>query len=265
MNFRVFRYIVILFLFFSCKEQESFKEVRIVSHAVSGLYNPQSFHIDNTKEALHYVLKFEELEGIEIDVQHSLDGSLWMFHDEVLEDRTSESGRICEKTDVALSQATYTDINATSISRLSSIDWSLNNGNKDVYLDLKNLNACISEAYTPGQFISILDEINGKEGVNVFPIINDTAFAHAVHNAGYKVFSDAISYDEAKDRLDLFYHGVFIRNAIVTSSEVSNLQINDKKIILFDMFSMSGVRDGLRKYPSAILVEDFKSAIIERN
>ncbi|PHR47711.1 MAG: hypothetical protein COA32_07080 [Fluviicola sp.] len=265
MSFKAFQYIVFLLIFFSCNEKESFKDVRIISHGVSGLYNPKSFHIDNTKEAMHYVLKFEELEGIEIDVQHSLDGSLWMFHDEFLDDRTSELGRVCEKTDVALSQATYMDLNSTSISRLSSIDWSLNNGDKDVYLDLKNLNACISEAYTPGQFISILDEINGKEDVNVFPIINDTAFAHTIHNVGYKVFSDALSYGEAKERLSLFYHGVVVRNGILTSSEVSNLQINNKKVILLDMFSMSGVRDGLRKYPSAVLVEDFKSAIIERN
>jgi hypothetical protein len=31
------------------------------------------------------------------------------------------------------------------------------------------------------------------------------------------------------------------------------------------MFSMSGVKEGLNKHPNAVLVEDFKSAVIERN
>lgn len=265
MSFRVFKYILCLLILFSCKEKESFTDVRIISHAVTGLYNPQSFHVDNTKAGMDYVLKFEELDGIEIDVQFSLDGNLWMFHDEFLQDRTNEEGRVCEKTDAVLNNVKYNDINSTPISKLSSIDWSLNNGDKNVYLDLKSLNFCNQEVFTPNNFISVLNEINQNDGITVFPIINDTAFAHEVHNAGFQVFADAFSFLEAKEKLASFYSGVFIRNADVTNSEVSNLQNNNKKVILFDMFSESGVRGGFAKYPSALLVEDFKSAIIERN
>lgn len=65
MNFRVFQFILIVIIFFSCKQKDSFNDVDIVVHAVSGLYNPQSFYVDNTKEAMHYALKFEELDGID--------------------------------------------------------------------------------------------------------------------------------------------------------------------------------------------------------
>lgn len=265
MRFKVVKYVFILFLFFSCKEEESYEEIDIVVHAVSGLYNPQSFHVDNSKEAMHYALKFEELDGIEVDVQYSNEGSLWMFHDELLDERTNETGRICEKTDAILNQVSYTDIDGTPVARLSSVDWSLNSNPKKIYVDLKNLNSCVGDEYLPTQFITELNKISQHDGISVFPIVNDTSFAHAVHNAGFNVFSDAFSYDEAKEKLASFYYGVFIRNADVSGSDVSNLQINNKKVILFDMFSMKGVREGLEKYPTAVLVEDFKSAILERN
>lgn len=265
MNFKVIQYIAIFLVLFSCKEEDSFAEVDIVVHAVSGLYNPQSFYVDNSLEGMHYALKFEELDGIEVDVQHSIDGSLWMFHDELLDERTNESGRVCEKTDAVLNQVAYTNIDGTPVARLSSVDWSLNNNAKKIYVDFKNLNSCAGDEYSPAEFITELNEISQHEGITVFPIVNDTAFAHAIHNAGYSVFSDAFSYGEAKEKLSSFYQGVFIRNTDVTSSDVSNLQINHKKVILFDMFSTKGVREGLEKHPSAVLVEDFKSAIIERN
>jgi hypothetical protein len=265
MNFNYFLYGFIVLVSFSCAEKESFDDVDIAVHAVSGLYNPQSFFIDNTIEGMHYALKFEELDGIEVDVQYSSDGSLWMFHDQFLEDRTSESGRICEKTDDLLSQVTYADANDTKISKLSTINWLLNVGDKNIYVDLKNLKSCNSSIYSPTDFISELNKINQNEGLTTFPIINDTAFALVVHNAGFKVFSDAFSYAEANEKLTSFYYGVFIRNSDLTGSEVSNLQINGKKVILFDMFSLTGVKEGLKKHPNALLVEDFKSAIIERN
>lgn len=265
MNFKVFRYIVILLLFFSCNEKESFEEVHIVSHGVSGLYNPQSFHIDNTKEAMDYVLKFEELDGIEIDVQYSADKSLWMFHDEFLDDRTSTAGRICEKSDEVLSEVNYTGVNNTPLSQLISIDWTINEGSKNIYLDLKNLNSCEMVNYTPNDLLIVLNELSELEGLTFYPIIKDTSFASVIHNAGYDVYADAVSFDEAKIQLSSFYYGVFIRNAELSSAEVADLQINNKKVILFDVFSLKGVREGFNKHPSALLVEDFKSAIIERN
>jgi hypothetical protein len=225
MNFRTVQYIIIAILFFSCKEKESFNDVDIVVHAVSGLYNPQSFHVDNSKDAMHYALKFEELDGIEVDVQHSLDGTLWMFHDEFLDDRTNKTGKICENSDAVLNQANYTDLNSTPLSPLLSIDWSLNKGTKNIYIDLKNLNSCFSQAYTPNQLIAVLNEIDQNEGLTTYPIINDVVFALAVHDAGFEVYSDAFSFDGANQKLSTFYKGVFIRNGDISSSEAGQTHL----------------------------------------
>jgi glycerophosphoryl diester phosphodiesterase len=265
MNFKILLYIVILFVFFSCKEKESFKDVNIAVHGVSGLYNPKSFFIENTLEAMDYALQFEELDGIEIDVQFSSDGSLWMFHDEYLDDRTNQNGRVCENSDELLFQTSYTGLKSPSLAMLSTIDWSMLKGSKNIYLEVKIFNSCSSKVPHLSILIEYLDNLSQNENLTIYPVINIDSIAQGIHDAGYQVYVDVDSYSSAKQKLSSFYTGVLIRNKKISGSEVADLQINGKKVILFDMFSDKGIREGFKKHPDVLLVEDFKSAIIERN
>lgn len=265
MDFRLFVCIGILLAFFSCKEKESFSDVNVAAHGVSGIYNPKSYFVDNTLEAMNYALQFEELDGIEIDVQFSADGSLWMFHDEYLDDRTNQSGRVCETLDEILSQTKYTGLNNPSLAMLSTVDWSLMKGHKNIYLDFKTFTPCSQQIDLSSKLLEVLNILSQVDGLTVYPNINNDSIAQNVHDAGYEVYFDATSFSSAKQKLSSFYEGVLIRNKEVSASEVADLQSNGKKVILFDMFSDKGIREGFRKHPDVLLVEDFKSAIIERN
>lgn len=265
MRFKLFLVLVVILNFFSCKEEESFSDVSIAVHAVSGLYNPGSFFVDNTLEAMNYALQFEELDGIEIDVQFSADGSIWMFHDEYLDDRTNQNGKVCGKMDEVLGQTNYTGLVTPSLAKLSSVDWSEINGNKNIYLDVKIFSCGDTQTPYSSILIQTLDNLSQNEKLSIYPVVNSHLIAIEIHNAGYQVYADASSYDSAKQKLSSFYEGVIIRNKEISASEVADLQKNGKKVILHDMFSEKGLKEAFRKHPDVLFAEDFKAAIIQRN
>lgn len=112
----------------TCKKKESYEHLKISVHAASGLYNPRSMFIDNTVEAVEYALEFEDLNGIEIDIQYSKDSTLWMFHDDLLQNRTKGKGAICERVDHYLDEIEYKVISSVRLSKFSDVDWSLVKG-----------------------------------------------------------------------------------------------------------------------------------------
>lgn len=265
MRFRICIYLAVILFAFSCKEKESFKDVNVAVHGVSGLVNFRSFFVDNTIEAMNYAFQFKELDGIEIDVQFNKEENLWMFHDEFLDDRTNREGSVCEKSDEFLRHTKYKGLKSPSLAKLADVDWSLMKDKKNIYLDLKLFNSCQTQVTYASRIIEVLDNLVLNEGLTVFSIINNSSIAEAVNDAGYQVYVDVDSFQTAKQKLALFYAGIYIRNSDISSGQVAELQESGKKVILFDMFSISGIKDGFRKHPDVIFAEDFKGAIIERN
>lgn len=251
----------------TCKKKENFKHINISVHAASGLYNPSSFFVDNTSEAVNYALGFEDLNGIEIDIQLSSDGTLWMFHDVSLDERTDGNGLVFTSTDEYLESLKYNDLSSTKISKFSEIEWTLLNGKKNIYLDFKNLNTVsICETFNISNLVDVLDDVSSSNPkVKLIPIILNKVIAEKVYDSGYKVFTDIKSYEEGKLLSSSFYSGYFIRQKELTALEVRDLQNLGKNVIFFNVFSLSSVKKALRKEPYGVLVEDFKSAIIERN
>lgn len=77
--------VLLILMFFSrCKDEPANDtsvelKVRILGHKGGGNNSYNDLHIENTLPSVQDGLK--KLDGVEVDVQMSLDGTLWMFHD----------------------------------------------------------------------------------------------------------------------------------------------------------------------------------------
>lgn len=266
MHFKFLSYILIcVILLFGCKEKKSYPDVEIIAHAVSGLYNPSAFFSENSVEAVEYALEFESLNGIEIDVQYSADGTLWMFHDESLEENTNGSGKVCMTEDSELNEISYSAVDKSKLARLSDVNWNQYNFNKNIYLDFKNFNLRCFDTILSSKILHDIESINFSNNYEVFINLDDTLYLNEIATTDYKIILDAYSFDDASNKLSLVCDGVFIRNSELTEEEVNVLMNFDKKLILFDVFSLTSLKKALKKHPSALMVEDFKTAIIEKN
>ena len=94
-------------LFFSCNKQESYPAVQVFGHAGMGMDIGMSAFHDNSLEAIQLALTLPTMNGVEVDVRMSADGTLWLYHENTLEAHTDGEGCIFEKTDVELEKLRY--------------------------------------------------------------------------------------------------------------------------------------------------------------
>jgi hypothetical protein len=243
-----------------CQKSKNFHDVKIYTHSITGLYNPGGYFNPNTVEGLEYALSFEGLEGLEMDVQFSSDSSLWMFHDLTLEDNTTGQGQVCERDDAYLASLVFLK-NETPLARLKDVDIQTVQGEKDIYLDLKYLGSCLVNTPSAQRVLDECIVLLNHPQLNVSFICNDIGLATDLHNLGYAVWADGANL-ESLDLSSEIYAGWFVRNASITSSDISIVEASDKRIILYDTFSSLSVNAAIEKGPYALLVEDVIEAVV---
>ncbi len=255
--------VLIVVVFLSCDKVNQDKTVAVYTHAITGLYNPQSYFIDNTKEGFDYAISFEGLQGIEMDVQFSQDSTLWMFHDVYLDDRTNGMGRLCERTDDYLMNVDFENENF-SLSRVRDLDLTNIQGSKELFIDVKYIGSCEGFSVTSQYLIQECSELINHPSLQVSFIINDTTLASEMNSLGYSIWSDAFDFNTIE--LDSpFYLGWFFRNADLTEDQVGLITKSGKSVILYEMYSPGSIRSAIDKSPTGVLVEEVKEAIILSN
>lgn len=132
----------ILILISSCSKDISdypdsispFTRTHILAHkAGGGNDNP---HEENTLEAAIY--GFSILDGIETDIQMSRNGTLWLYHDEIIKDPDNKDKRIPGLTDTEINVLIKT--HGLKLNTLNEIlQWKQDNNNNDyISLDIKS-------------------------------------------------------------------------------------------------------------------------------
>jgi len=259
--------IFILGIVISCsKSSQDFADVGVLGHAATGLFNPNQLFTQNSAEGIEYVLSFEEASGIEVDIQLSKDGGIWLFHDELLDDRTNATGQICEKSNTELQAINYTTLNKEKLALLSAVDFSKANGAKKVFLDIK-VGACDFDfdvfERIKTSFLALEEQYNGV--IEFIFIVNNDELIAPFLAEGFTIFTDVASYQDALTILDSYnLAGFFIRHYQLSVSEIEQLKLLNKEVILFEIRSSLTVRKTLKMKPDYILVEDVKTAIVEK-
>lgn len=271
MHFNFFKIsLLILVLIASCqkkaKEQTDFK---VIGHAVTGLYNPQRIYKDNTLEAINYAVSFEDLDGIEIDLQMSKDGTFWLYHDENLSSQTDESGEVGSLSNEELKKVQYKTLNKERLTALDVVTFPEFESKFELYLDLKDFNYRNVGEADVDEMIEEIDKFKSElpENVSVRVILPNLEFLNKfVSNGINQIYTDVDNYASAiqlkADFPDL--EGIFIRNSAVSKEDVSKMLNQNLEVIIFDMRSLSSIRRALEKGTGKIMVEEFRTALPEK-
>jgi glycerophosphoryl diester phosphodiesterase len=253
-----------LSILLSCNKQESYPTVEIYGHAGMGMDIGLSVYHDNSIESIALALSLPTIDGVEVDVRMSADGTLWLFHENLLESHTNGVGCIFETTDSELEKLRYKSLHKEKLARLDQV-WPLL-GQHKIILDLKHWNAC-TEGY--------VDMQRFKEAIYEIPIQYHAQITLDSSNPNwlatlsqdFRVVFSTVSVEEGLKQLQKVpaLQGLMLRSKDVTQAQILQLQQMDKDCYLFEMRSSKKQRAALQKQPFAILADDPRGALVIRD
>ena len=255
-----FRLLFILVLqFFSCSKKEDFSMIQVFGHAGMGLKMPNSIFHDNSLEAIELALTIPGSNGVEIDIQMDLNGRLWLFHDELLNEETNGINCIPSNTSEYLKTLRYSSLKQEKIAELSQIPFH-NFEDKSFFLDLKTWNKCSESSVSAEDFKAALLAINLPTKCKI--ILSDPNWI-PYFTDDFTIYFASDNFQYAKSILtqEPMVKGLIIRNVAINKAEIQEIIQQNKEIYLFEIRSPKGVKRALEKRPSGIISDDLRAAI----
>ena len=253
-------------ILFSCAKKQENESVKILGHAATGLNMLNSVYHDNSKEAVEFALSIEGCDGVEIDLQLSKDGELWLYHDEKLETETNGSGCISSLTSAEISELSYTTFHEERLAKLSSLDFTQFK-EKELILDLRQWNFCESTYVPIQQVIDQLLNLNlsNPADFNVICLVEYASWIEPLHSNGFSVFYPLYSLEEFSEMETNFpmIDGYVVKNPDWNENEIQNIKNSSKKVYIFEVRSPKGIRKALRKAPDGLITDDIRNTLIE--
>lgn len=255
---------VFLSVITSCNKQESYPDVQIFGHAGMGMDIGLSVYHDNSIESIALALSLPTIDGVEVDVRMSSDGTLWLYHENLLEAHTNGSGCIFETTDVALEKLHYKSLHNEKLARLDQV-WPLL-GQRKIILDLKHWNACTEGYVDMPRFKEALYEIPEKYWAQITLDSSNPNWL-AELSADFSVVFSTVSVEEGLKQLQKVpaLKGLMLRSKDITAEQIAQLKSMGKNCYLFEMRSSKKQRAALQKQPFAILADDPRGALVIRD
>ena len=257
MPFRLLYFLVLLLL--SCSKKEDYSEVQVIGHAGMGLEMPNSIFHDNSIESIELALTIPGANGVEIDVQMDLNGRLWLFHDELLNEETNGINCISSNTSEYLKTLRYSSLKQEKLAELSQIPFH-NFEDKRFFLDLKTWNKCSESTVSAEDFKASLLAINLPNKCNI--ILSDPNWI-PIFIDEFNVYFASDDFQNAKIILteEPMIKGLVIRNSAVNNAQTQEIIVQNKGIYIFEIRSPKGVKNALQKRPSGIISDDLRAAI----
>lgn len=258
---------ILVLLLFACSKKEGYEQIKVVGHAATGLNIINSVYHDNSKEAVEFALSIEGCEGVEIDIQLSKDGKLWLYHNETLESETNGEGCISDLNSDVLGTLHYTTLAKEKLISLDQLDMNLFKG-KEIFLDLRHMNACSSSFVSVQKVIDELIALNllTLQEVQVNCVVGYDAWIEPLISAGFSVYYSIYSIQEF-DQMENLYplvEGFVVKNKDFNSNEIQKIKDNNKKVYIFEIRSPKGIRSALRKKPNGVITDDIRATLIEK-
>lgn len=261
------RYLIAIVIIglFSCKKQkDEYPATSVGGHACAGLHISSSNYHDNSLEAYKYARSFETILMVEVDVQMSSDGTLWLFHDPTLDEESTGEGAIPQKNDTYLSGVKYNSLEKERLIRLLDLPADLKGIR--LLLDLKESDGSESGLIDSTALIDAMNLVkqyfyNGDLGM----ITNTGRFLPTFKGLGFKIYYNAVnanqflSYSNAS-----ISDGALFRNSDISISDVNSVKSFGKEVILYDVRSPNGIKSAFEKSPNYLLTDDIKATLIEK-
>ena len=257
MPFRLLYFLLLLLL--SCSKKEDFSEVQVIGHAGMGLKMPNSIFHDNSLEAIDLALSIPGSNGVEIDIQMDLNGRLWLFHDELLNEETNGINCISSNTSEYLKTLRYSSLKQEKLVELSQIPFH-DFKDKRFFLDLKPWNKCSGNTVSLEDFKAALTAIGLPENCTI--ILSDpSCIPFFIDDFTIYFASDNFQYAKTILLQEPMVKGLIIRNTAVNKAQTQEIIKQNKEIYLFEIRSPKGVKSALEKMPSGIISDDLRAAI----
>jgi glycerophosphoryl diester phosphodiesterase len=258
-------WIGLLLSLLACNKSEKYPEVQIFGHAGMGMNIAYSVYHDNSEEAIDLVLSLPNMDGVEMDVRMSKDGTLWLFHENRLEITTNGLGCIAELTDQEIEQFQYKSPHKEHLVRLETILGKLKEGQTFI-LDIKHWNDC-AQAYSDMQRFK--DALLAIPAPLKSQIIIDSSYPYwlSALSQDFRVVFSTVSYEAGLAKLQEIptLYGIMLRSKDMSAAQISNIKALGKTVFLFEMRSSKMQRATMKKAPTAILADDPRGALIIRD
>jgi glycerophosphoryl diester phosphodiesterase len=255
----------LLCMLFSCNKSEQYPNVQIFGHAGMGMNVAYSIYHDNSEEAIDLALSLPNMDGVEMDIRMSKDGTLWLFHDSHLELTTNGSGNFFELTDQEIEKFRYKSPHKERLVRLETILAKLKTGHTFI-LDIKHWNGFSQPNSDMERFKDALFAIPDSLKKN---IIIDSSYPQWLSSISqeYKVVFSTLSYEAGLSKLQEIptLYGLMIRSKDMSAEQISNIKGLGKTVFLFEMRSSKMQRATMKKAPTAIIADDPRGALIIRD
>ena len=195
--------------------------IQVIGHAGMGLKIPNSIFHDNSLEAIELALTIPGSNGVEIDVQMDLNGRLWLFHDELLNEETNGINCISSNTTEYLKTIRYSSFNQEKLSELSQIPFH-NFQDKRFFLDLKPWNKCSGNTVSIEDFKASLTAIDLPENCTI--ILSDpSCIPFFIDDFTIYFASDDFQYAKTILTQEPRIKGLIIRNAVVNRAQTQEI------------------------------------------
>ncbi len=257
----------LLIVISSCNKHGDYSSIRILGHGGNGLDNVNILFHDNSFESIELAVLTDGCNGVELDVQLSMDNTLWLYHDPTLDSETSGEGCVATSSDAYLSTLNYQSINQEKLIRLADVPTNYL-ANMNVVIDARSLNQCTNTPIELGSFVDALIAFRSScpSSTQIIVGTNDTQWIQTFSVAGFETMAEISSIDQFNGLIlsspNLDY--IVARNAEISEEDVSLIQDANRKVVIYEVRSPISTRSAFLKGPDFILTDNIRTAVIEK-
>ena len=258
-------YIFFIFIaFISCKKKENYDAISIIGHAGNGLHISSSMYHDNSREAIELALSTEGCDGVEIDVQMTKDGVLFLYHDVDLNSETNSIGCINSKNSFEMENINYSTAMQENLIQINLLNINYLN-DKTIFLDTRHFNECESKLVNFTQFKDALNSFKvNLVKAKLYVLTNNELWVDSLYLNEFSVIFSAETNQIAATIPFEKIEGFMFKNHAIEKSDVSFYHAKNKKIIIFEVRSPKGIREALDKFPDFLVTDDIRATLIEK-
>lgn len=260
-----FSVVALLVIVLACNKA-NVSNVEIIGHAGNGLDIPASIYPGNSAKSVDLALSTSGVSAVEVDVQMSKEGTLWLLHDDQLSVETTGQGFVNDKYDDELKEFSFKGVHQLKLTKLLDLNFD-NYSGKTFYLDVRHYHPENEVILIQAPFIQTIHFLEqAYPTVKFIAVTNYQPWVQGFLGAQIPVMIDVPTFSKAKVMVEHYPEilGVIIRQKEVTKKDVLWIKNQSKEVILFDMRSIKSTRMAMQKQPSAVMVDDIKTALIEK-
>ncbi len=243
-------------------------QVSIIGHAGLGFVSPDNYLPTNSYTSIIRTIESYNAYGVEVDVQMSADGILYLYHDTQLQSKTNCDGCIQEHSSDYLDQCRYqqnlfsTTFSAEKIIRLDTImrHFSTYTIPPLIVLDVESFAACNVEEDIEVFSRTIINLIEKYDAYNWVHIeLSDFALLNKMKEESdqlYFVFFGSLTDETIAEAIANGFQGMSIADDVATKEAIKKAHDAGLTVSLFDVKIRTGAVRAVAKSPDYIQTDN---------